>query len=157
MLEEEDLVIGAGCGESVPDVVESLVTRLRVEGDVEHTALRIRFVHPGVGELLHETLASSSGRRARAIDHECHHLLAHSGCTIPKSAGGLESNEMAKTWVLDSETKGTGARMVPLDDVLEKPKPAAPSRPPARAPARKPAGTTRPKRPVEKRSTPLPP
>jgi hypothetical protein len=64
---------------------------------------------------------------------------------------------MAKTWVLDSETKGTGARMVPLDDVLEKPKPAAPSPPPARAPARKPAGTTRPKRPVEKRSTPLPP
>jgi hypothetical protein len=28
---------------------------------------------------------------------------------------------MAKTWVLDTETKGTGANMVPLDDVLAKP------------------------------------
>src|SRR5205823_3351038 len=67
-------------------------------------------------------------------------------------AGGLESIQMAKTWVLDSETKGTGARMVPLEDVLEKPKPTAPSPPPGRTPAGKPAGTTRPKRPVEKRS-----
>lgn len=64
---------------------------------------------------------------------------------------------MAKTWVLDSDTKGTGARMVPLDDVVEKPKPAAPSPPTARSRTRKPVGTTRPKRPVEKRSTPLPP
>ena len=64
---------------------------------------------------------------------------------------------MAKTWVLDSETKGTGARMVPLDDVLEKPKPAASSPATRPLPTRKPVGTTRPKRPVEKRSTPLPP
>lgn len=28
---------------------------------------------------------------------------------------------MAKTWVLDSETKGTGANMVPLERVLRKP------------------------------------
>jgi hypothetical protein len=28
---------------------------------------------------------------------------------------------MPKTWVLDTDTKGTGARMVPLEDVLEKP------------------------------------
>ncbi len=28
---------------------------------------------------------------------------------------------MAKTWVLDTSTKGTGASMVPLDDVLSKP------------------------------------
>jgi hypothetical protein len=27
---------------------------------------------------------------------------------------------MAKIWVLDTETKGTGARMVPLDEVLKK-------------------------------------
>lgn len=27
---------------------------------------------------------------------------------------------MAKVWVLDTSTKGTGARMVPLDEVLEK-------------------------------------
>jgi hypothetical protein len=28
---------------------------------------------------------------------------------------------MARTWVLDTSTKGTGAQMVPLDSVLEKP------------------------------------
>ena len=28
---------------------------------------------------------------------------------------------MAKTWVLDTETKGTGAQMVPLEKVLRKP------------------------------------
>jgi hypothetical protein len=27
---------------------------------------------------------------------------------------------MAKTWVLDTETKGTGAEMVPLEDLLER-------------------------------------
>jgi hypothetical protein len=31
---------------------------------------------------------------------------------------------MAKIWVLDTETKGTGATMVPLDKVLKKPAPA---------------------------------
>jgi hypothetical protein len=31
---------------------------------------------------------------------------------------------MAKIWVLDTETKGTGATMVPLDQVLRKPAPA---------------------------------
>jgi hypothetical protein len=30
---------------------------------------------------------------------------------------------MARTWVLDTSTKGTGAQMVPLDSVLEKPAP----------------------------------
>jgi hypothetical protein len=30
---------------------------------------------------------------------------------------------MAKVWVLDSGTKGTGARVVPLESVLEKPAP----------------------------------
>jgi hypothetical protein len=71
---------------------------------------------------------------------------------------------MAKTWVLDTGTKGTGARMVPLEDVLEKPepKPEASSSPPARKPAtpaprQRPAGATRPKKQVEKRSTPLAP
>jgi hypothetical protein len=28
---------------------------------------------------------------------------------------------MAKTWILDSETKGTGAHMTPLEDALAKP------------------------------------
>jgi hypothetical protein len=36
---------------------------------------------------------------------------------------------MAKVWVLDTETKGTGASMVPLDKVLQKPAPE-PARPP---------------------------
>ena len=31
---------------------------------------------------------------------------------------------MAKIWVLDTETKGTGATMVPLEQVLKKPAPA---------------------------------
>jgi hypothetical protein len=30
---------------------------------------------------------------------------------------------MARVWVLDTETKGTGAQMVPLDRVLKKPAP----------------------------------
>src|SRR5262249_48753807 len=76
----------------------------------------------------------------------------------------LSSNQMAKTWVLDTDTKGTGARMVPLDDVLKKPEQDAPKPKPARKhvataapPAAKPATPIKPKRPVEKRSTPLPP
>jgi hypothetical protein len=31
-----------------------------------------------------------------------------------------------RTWVLDTETKGTGAQMVPLESVLRKPAPAKP-------------------------------
>lgn len=30
---------------------------------------------------------------------------------------------MAKTWVLDTDTKGTGAQMVPLEKVLREPEP----------------------------------
>jgi|SRR5919198_257719 hypothetical protein len=65
---------------------------------------------------------------------------------------------MAKTWVLDTDTKGTGARMVPLEDVVKKPEPQAPARKPlpAAAPRKSPA-PPRPKKRVEKRSTPLPP
>jgi hypothetical protein len=65
---------------------------------------------------------------------------------------------MAKTWVLDTETKGTGARMVPLEDVQEerapKTKPAARPRKRA-APVR--AESRGPKQRGEKRSGPLPP
>jgi hypothetical protein len=72
---------------------------------------------------------------------------------------------MAKTWVLDTDTKGTGANMRPLEKVLEKPDPEkrpAPAAPPRRAAADKPAGSgapkrSRPKRPVQKTSTELPP
>src|SRR5687768_7758753 len=31
---------------------------------------------------------------------------------------------MARTWILDTETKGTGAQMVPLDTVVRKPQPS---------------------------------
>jgi hypothetical protein len=65
-----------------------------------------------------------------------------------------------KTWVLDTETKGTGANMVPLEKVLKKPERApAPRRP---APPAEPRSAERPARrrpaprPVERTSTPLP-
>jgi hypothetical protein len=35
----------------------------------------------------------------------------------------LGKQEMGRIWVLDTETKGTGAEMVPLDKVLRKPAP----------------------------------
>jgi hypothetical protein len=69
---------------------------------------------------------------------------------------------MGKTWVLDTETKGTGANMVPLEKVLKKPdageeparrRPAPKSEPAASAPRRRP----RPERPVSKTATDLPP
>ena len=69
---------------------------------------------------------------------------------------------MAKTWALETDTKGTGARVVPLEDALAKPEPkprrTRPVRKPAQAPAgRKPSPTRRPNAGGEKRSTPLPP
>jgi hypothetical protein len=69
---------------------------------------------------------------------------------------------MGKTWVLDTETKGTGANMVPLEKVLKKPDPAAepaPARRPGRAPeAEQPSpAPRRSRRPVSKTSTELPP
>ena len=63
---------------------------------------------------------------------------------------------MGKTWVLDTETKGTGANMVPLEKVQEK----ADARPRR---ASRPAKSARPRRaqaaakPVQKTATPLPP
>jgi hypothetical protein len=68
---------------------------------------------------------------------------------------------MGKAWVLDTDTKGTGARMVPLEDVLEKPEPApprpAPSRPRPAAPRAGAPRRAKPRQPVERVSTPLPP
>jgi hypothetical protein len=55
---------------------------------------------------------------------------------------------VAKVWVLDTETKGTGAQMVPLEKVLKQPS-AAPERCRAR-PVPKPA-------PEEKDAEPIPP
>lgn len=69
---------------------------------------------------------------------------------------------MAKTWVLDTDTKGTGARMVPLEDVLAKPEPEPRRTRSVRKPAepsgdRRAARAPRPKTGGEKRLTPLPP
>ena len=71
---------------------------------------------------------------------------------------------MGKTWVLDTDTKGTGANVRPLEKVLERPdsdeKPApGPTRRPRRDAPDKPAASKRsqPKRPVQKTSTELPP
>ncbi|MBN1529786.1 MAG: hypothetical protein JW895_12030 [Thermoleophilaceae bacterium] len=44
---------------------------------------------------------------------------------------------MAKRWVLDTETKGTGANMVPLEKKLAKPEPPAPSPAPPPPPKRR--------------------
>jgi hypothetical protein len=62
---------------------------------------------------------------------------------------------MAKRWVLDTETKGTGANMVPLEKKLAKPEPQAPSPPSPPPPTRR---LTAPRSPEPVRtSTPLPP
>ncbi|MEP6953960.1 MAG: hypothetical protein ABI950_07870 [Solirubrobacteraceae bacterium] len=50
---------------------------------------------------------------------------------------------MAKRWILDTETKGTGANVVPLDEVARRPEPKGalyvpPKRKPAEAPPRRP-------------------
>src|SRR5918992_485214 len=64
---------------------------------------------------------------------------------------------MGKTWVLDTDTKGTGANMVPLEKVQEKESspPRRATRPAKRTPA--PRTPRAPAKPVEKTSTPLPP
>jgi hypothetical protein len=64
---------------------------------------------------------------------------------------------MGKTWVLDTETKGTGANMVPLEKVQAKPEPrrrrkAAPR--PSEGRAR--ANAAKPARERQTTSTPLP-
>jgi len=68
---------------------------------------------------------------------------------------------MAKTWVLDTETKGTGANVVPLEKVQRRPDEAperrAP-RPKRSAPSGEPAPRRRPIKPEPQRSaTALPP
>jgi hypothetical protein len=73
--------------------------------------------------------------------------------------------EMAgKTWVLDTDTKGTGANMVPLEKVLRK-QDDAPARPrraarrpePASRPAERRPAARRAAEPVETTRTALPP
>ena len=68
---------------------------------------------------------------------------------------------MAKTWVLDTETKGTGANVVPLEKVQRRPEEASARRAPRpKRPA--PSGETAPrrrpiKRETERTATALPP
>jgi hypothetical protein len=72
---------------------------------------------------------------------------------------------MAKTWVLDSETKGTGANMVPLEKVLKEPgSEEAPAARPRKAASKGAADAAAERRrprakrqPAQKTSTPLPP
>ena len=69
-----------------------------------------------------------------------------------------------KTWVLDTDTKGTGANVVPLEKVLRKQE-DAPARPrkaawrpePAAGPAERRHASRRPAEPVETTRTALPP
>jgi hypothetical protein len=65
---------------------------------------------------------------------------------------------MGKTWVLDTETKGTGANVVPLEKLQRETevKPRRVSRPPTKAPARR-TPTPSPERPARRSVTPLPP
>ena len=69
---------------------------------------------------------------------------------------------MGKVWVLDTDTKGTGAQMMPLEKVLEEPAQKAPRG--RRSPGREQPGERPRRAPVAKRegkvatrSTPLPP
>lgn len=61
---------------------------------------------------------------------------------------------MAKRWILDSETKGTGARMVPLEEVKERRSGKAPTIAPERKQGA-PSSAAKPK--TQTRMTPLAP
>ncbi len=71
----------------------------------------------------------------------------------------------SKTWVLDTDTKGTGANVVPLEKVLKKPDPPAERAPRRRTAAARsesaafptPEPARRRAEPVERTATPLPP
>ena len=75
---------------------------------------------------------------------------------------------MRRTWVLDTETKGTGANMVPLEKVQKEAdaRPRRASRPVEDAPARRPSETDQASKrkhartsaePARRTATPLPP
>ena len=61
---------------------------------------------------------------------------------------------MRKTWVLDTETKGTGANVVPLEKAEAK---AAPKRRRARSARANPPVPRKPKPPATREAGPLPP
>jgi hypothetical protein len=64
---------------------------------------------------------------------------------------------MAKTWVLDTETKGTGANVVPLEKVQRRPEERPAPRPKRPAPTGKPAPRRQPRPQPERSATALPP
>ena len=68
---------------------------------------------------------------------------------------------MAKTWVLDTETKGTGANVVPLEQVLRRPEPSDPPAKRRKSPAPTKSAERRPPKPPapepERTATALPP
>jgi hypothetical protein len=53
---------------------------------------------------------------------------------------------MSRTWILDTETKGTGAQMVPLDKVVKQPEPGKLFVPRKHPPKPPPAPAPRPRR-----------
>lgn len=66
---------------------------------------------------------------------------------------------MAKTWVLDTSTKGTGANVVPLEKLEQKPEaePRRPSRARKSAPAPERPQAPSPRGPAQRTATALPP
>jgi hypothetical protein len=66
---------------------------------------------------------------------------------------------MGKVWVLDTETKGTGANVVPLEKVQRRPEdvPARPTPPPKRPAGGAPRRPSKPKPEPERTATALPP
>lgn len=54
---------------------------------------------------------------------------------------------MARTWILDTETKGTGARMVPLDSVTKRQSPSERVLKGDKQPQRRPTEPPEPRRP----------
>ena len=69
------------------------------------------------------------------------------------------TEEMAKAWVLDTDTKGTGAHVVPLEQALAQPKPRkeAPKRKRAKPPRPATPASRKRRESVEKTSGPLAP
>ncbi len=64
---------------------------------------------------------------------------------------------MGKVWVLDTETKGTGAQMLPLEKALEKPAPKTKPRFRPRPTQPSPSPRRKAERRPRKSSSPLPP
>jgi hypothetical protein len=65
---------------------------------------------------------------------------------------------VAKDWILDTDTKGTGAQVRPLEDVLEKPaERKRPRREPPADPAERPKRPARPVARTKTSATPLGP